>query len=398
MTSNKDPKPVGKRTKKKKKKEIKPFKGNSIPNGMLLLLLISILCIFGLYMVYSASYVGVVSASGELTSPWYYLVRQLRGIVLGVVLGYIFFRLPSMNIKAQRFIIGGFFVLSFLLLIYAYAFGDPINGSTRWIQLSFINIQPSELLKIALVLVVAFLLSKMKKHIVIFFLLSLIIPAMVAIENLSSGLLMVAAVFVMFAVYGLKKSQIITFTSIIGIFGVLFIFLEPYRLSRITNYLTMLVNPLKADYQTKESLYALANGGIAGKGITYSTQKFFYLPEHHTDFIFAIVGEELGFLGEIVLIGLFFLMIYLIYQIAIQTKTLFMKYACLGFGTLFAVQIVLNIGVVSGLLPVTGVTSPFLSYGGSSLMTSLMMIGFILGCSELKKERKNKWVRKRAII
>ena len=388
MASNKDPKPVRTRKKYKKKKAFKSFKGNKIPNGMLLLFLVSILCIFGLYMVYSASYVGVVSASGELTSPWYYLVRQLRGIVLGVILGYIFFRLPSMNVKAQRIIIGSFFIVSFLLLIYAYAFGEAINGATRWIQLPFINIQPSELLKIGLVLVVASLLSKMKKHIVIFFLLSLIIPAMVAIENLSSGLLMIAAVFVMFAVYVLKKYQIITFTSIIGVLGVLFILLEPYRLGRITNYLTMLVNPLKADYQTKESLYALANGGITGKGITYSTQKFFYLPEHHTDFIFAIIGEELGFLGEIILMGLFFLMVYFIYQIAIQAKTLFMKYACLGFGTLFAVQIVLNIGVVSGLLPVTGVTLPFLSYGGSSLMISLMIIGFVLGCSELKKERK----------
>ena len=388
MDSSKDPKPVNEHKKKKKRKSLSPFKGNSIPNGMLLLLLVSVLCIFGLYMVYSASYVGVVSASGELTSPWYYLVRQLRGIVLGVILGYMFFKLPTMNVKAQRIIIDGFFIVSFLLLIYAYGFGDTINGSTRWIQLPFISLQPSELLKIALVLVLAFLLSKMKKHIVIFFLLSLIIPAMVAIENLSSGLLMIAAIFVVFAVYGLKKYQIITFTSILAVFGVLFVLIEPYRMSRITNYLTMLVNPLKADYQTKESLYALANGGIAGKGITYSTQKFFYLPEHHTDFIFAIIGEELGFLGEIVLMGLFFLMVYFIFQIAIQAKSLFMKYACLGFGTLFAVQIVLNIGVVSGLLPVTGVTLPFLSYGGSSLMTSLMMIGFVLGCSELKKERK----------
>lgn len=391
MDSNKEQavaqkKPV--RRQPNKKKEMKSFKGNSIPNGMILLLLVSVMCIFGLYMVYSASYVGVMTATGELTPPWHYLVLQLRAIVPGIALGYIFYRLPSMNLNMQRFIIGGFFTVSLILLIVAYTFGEAMNGSTRWIQLPFINIQPSELLKIALVLVVAFLLSKMKKRIIIFFLLSLIIPGLVAIENLSSGLLMVAAVFVMFAVYGLRKRQIIIFTSIIGVFGALFILLEPYRLGRITNYLTMLVNPLKADYQTKESLYALANGGLAGKGITYSTQKFFYLPEHHTDFIFAILGEELGFLGEIIVMGLFFLMVYLIFQIAIKAKTLFMKYACLGFGTLFAVQIVLNIGVVSGLLPVTGVTLPFLSYGGSSLMSSLIMIGFILGCSELKKERK----------
>ena len=390
MNSNKDLKPVRICKKHKRKKVFRSFKGNKMPNGLLLLLLAIVLCIFGLYMVYSASYVGVVSASGKITSPWYYLVRQLRGIILGIILGYVFFRLPSMNEKTKRIIISGFFLVSFLLLIYTYVFSKAINGSTRWIQLSFINIQPSEFLKIALILVVAYLLSKMKNNIIIFFLFSLIIPAIVAIENLSSGLLMIIAVFVMFVIYGLKKYQIIIFTSIIGFFGVFFILLESYRLDRITNYLTMLVNPLKADYQIKESLYALANGGILGKGITYSTQKFFYLPEHHTDFIFAIIGEELGFLGEIILMGLFFLVVYFIYQIAIQAKTLFMKYACLGFGTLFAVQIVLNIGVVSGLLPATGVTLLFLSYGGSSLMTSLIMIGFVLGCSELKKDKKGR--------
>lgn len=387
MDSNKDIKLSKKNKKFKKKKVFRSFKANKIPNGILLLLLVSILCVFGLYMVYSASYVGVVSTSGELTSPWYYLVRQLRGILLGVILGYMFYRLPAMNIKIQRIIIVGFFIVSFLLLIYAYVFGEIINGSTRWIQLPFISIQPSELLKITLILVIAYLLSKtkIKKNIIIFFLFSLIIPAMIAIENLSSGLLIIAATFVMFSIYGLKKYQIITFTSLITVFSVLFILLEPYRLSRINNYFIMLANPMRADYQIKESLYALASGGIVGKGITYSTQKFFYLPEHHTDFIFAIIGEELGFLGEIILIGLFFLMIYLIYQIAVQAKTLFMKYTCFGFGTLLAIQIVLNIGVVSGLLPVTGVTLPFLSYGGSSLMTSLMMIGFVLGCSELKR-------------
>ena len=178
--------------------------------------------------------------------------------------------------------------------------------------------------------------------------------------------------------------------AVMGVVGFLgAVILAPYRMLRIVNFLGVWLNPLKADYQSKQSLYAIADGGILGVGITNSKQKFFHLPEHHTDFIFAIVGEELGFIGAAILIILLFILSFIIIQIALEAKNKFNKLAILGFGALFIFQTLLNLAVVTALSPVTGVTLPFISYGGSSIMSFLIIIGFILGTTVPKKRRKN---------
>lgn len=383
------------KSKENNREEVKPSVRGQENYGLALVIVTAVLIIFGLYMVYSASYVGVPSASGEITPPWYYLLKQVSSLIIGLFLAFLFYLLAQMQPANRNKVIIILVVVSTLAILFAYTFGPSLNGSRRWIQiLPFLNIQPSEFLKIALVLFAGMVLAKPRKKPLLLFMLFMIFPVLVAVENLSTGLLMAASVFVMFLFYGITKKQILAIMGTILGGGAIFVALEPYRLGRLTNYLGVLINPLKADYQVKQSLYALANGGFIGQGITNSKQKFFHLPEHHTDFIFAIIGEELGLIGEIFVLGLFFIFIYLIFKIALNSQDKFKRFSCLGFGTLIGAQILLNIGVVSGAFPVTGVTLPFISYGGSSLMSTLAIVGFVLGVSELKKRRKHGEKRK----
>ncbi|MDD2370691.1 MAG: FtsW/RodA/SpoVE family cell cycle protein [Firmicutes bacterium] len=379
-------------SKKNKKKElnINPTKtsvkskvGVSMPYNLRLIIVVGILLVIGAYMVFSASYVGV-----DNSPPWYYLIRHIIFMFIGIFMGLIFFNFG--RIKKKGPFIYGFMVVSLLLLGLAYLFGNTGGGSRRWISVGFINIQPSELIKPALILLIAHLLTRSKKPQIWLSLISaFIIFALVAVENFSSALIIILPVFVMLIVNGLKKKHYFAVLSIAAVGIPYFIFTKTYRLIRLLNFSHVWLNPLSADYQAKQSLYALADGSIVGVGITNSKQKFFLLPEHHTDFIFAIVGEELGFVGAVALILLLFVLSFIIIQIALETENRFGKLAILGFGALFIFQTLLNLSVVVALVPVTGVTLPFISYGGSSLISFLMIIGFILGASMPRKRKIN---------
>lgn len=371
-----------KKTKEVNKSSIKSKIGKTMPNNVYLIIVVAIMLIIGSYMVFSASYVGVDS-----NPPWYYLLRHLLFMMAGLVMGFLFFNLGK--VKNKSLIIYSFFFVSIALLITAYIFGNIGGGSRRWISLGSINIQPSELLKPALIILIAHLLTRKKKpYIWISLFTAGVVFALVAIENLSSALIIILPILVMLIVNGLKKEHYFAILGL-GSFGIAyFLITKTYRVIRVLNFFPVWFNPLAADYQAKQSLYALADGGIFGVGITNSKQKFFHLPEHHTDFIFAIVGEELGFLGAVALILLLFVLSFIIIQIALETENKFGKLAILGFGSLFIFQTLLNLSVVVALVPVTGVTLPFISYGGSSLVSFLLIIGFILGVS-LPRKRKS---------
>lgn len=368
---------------KLKNKKLKNSIGKKIPNSVSLIIIVSILLIFGSYMVFSASYIGV-----DDSPPWFYLLKHVFFIIAGIIFGTIFFKFSQL--KHKSLLIYSFMALAIVLLLIAYIFGETIGGSKRWINLGPINIQPSELLKPALVLLVAHLLTRRKKaNTGLAILISFVAAGLVAVENLSSAILLIIPVVVIFFVYGINKKPAFI-AGIIGVLGIVTaVILAPYRMLRIINFMGVWLNPLKADYQSKQSLYAIADGGIFGVGITNSKQKFFHLPEHHTDFIFAIVGEELGFIGAAILIILLFSLSFIIIQIALETTDKFNKLAIIGFGALFVSQTILNLAVVTALSPVTGVTLPFISYGGSSIVSFLIIIGFILGTTVPKKRRKN---------
>ena len=347
--------------------------------SLVIFTIVSFLCIFGLIMVYSSSYVGIDVSEGEVTSPFYFLFRQILGIFFGVFIAMFFYKLPKYSKINRNIFINLFFIFSVSLLIFLYFFGNAINGSIRWIQIGFLNIQPSEILKISMILLISNLLTKKKFNNIFYFFVFFIVLSLIAYSNLSSSLLIVISIFSIILFKGIKIKDFSIILFIISFFSGIFLIMKPYRILRLKNFFIILKNPLKASYQAKQSLYALANGGIFGRGITNSIQKFYYLPEHHTDFIFSIIGEELGLAGEFIIISLYFLLICFIFKIIINLEDLFLKYSCLGFSIILISQTILNIGVVSSLFPTTGVTLPFISYGGSSLMVSLVMIGFILG-------------------
>lgn len=370
-----------KKTKEQNKNMMRSKIGTSMPNNLLLIIIVVIMLVIGSYMVFSASYVGV-----DNNPPWYYLVRHLIFMLIGLIIGFVFFVFGRS--KNKTFWIYLFFIISVALLILAYTFGNIGGGSRRWISLGWINIQPSELLKPAMIIMIADLLTRSKKSKNWISLAAIgIVFALVAWENLSSALMILLPILVMLIVNGLKKEHYFTILGF-GALGIsYFVITKPYRVLRMLNFFPALLNPLVADYQAKQSLYALAEGGLLGVGITNSKQKFFHLPEHHTDFIFAIVGEELGFIGAVALILLLFVLSFIIIQIALETENRFGKLAILGFGSLFIFQTLLNLSVVVALLPVTGVTLPFISYGGSSLVSFLLIIGFILGVTMPRKRK-----------
>ena len=367
---------------KRPAKKVRATLGRSMPNSYILIILVLAALLFGPYMVFSASYVGV-----DDNPPWYYLVRHLANIAVGAAAGFAMFQLSRRKSLKWIYISMG---ASMALLIIAYVYGAVAGGSRRWINLGLLNLQPSEMIKVFVILLVARLLTRKKNAgIIIPLSISFTAAAMVAIQNLSSAILILLPVILMLIVYGISIRWILGIgaAGAAGFAG--FVLIEPYRQSRLVNYLSVLLNPVTADYQAKQSLYALADGGLLGVGITNSKQKFFHLPEHHTDFIFAIVGEELGFFIASLLILLLFLIGYIIIRIARESEDPFTRYSVFGFGVLFIGQTFLNLAVVTALFPVTGVTLPFISYGGSSVLSFLMIIGCILGLSLPKKRRSN---------
>ena len=279
-------------------------------------------------------------------------------------------------------------LLSFILLVLVLipGIGKVRNGSRSWFGLFGLGFQPSEVSKLSLIIFVSKYLSNNEKHkretykfifpiflvIVVFFLLILLEP------DFGTGMVIVMSLIGIIFISGVDVSIFykIGFLGIIGI--IILIMIAPYRLARILSFLNPWNDPLGSGFQMIQSLYAIGPGGLLGYGFLNSRQKHFYLPEPQTDFIFSIICEEFGFIGALTLIVLFILLYTLIIKCAMKQNDLFGKYLIFGLVFLLIFQTLLNLCVVVGLVPVTGVTLPFISYGGSSLVVSMTSIGIIL--------------------
>ena len=279
-------------------------------------------------------------------------------------------------------------LLSFILLVLVLipGIGKVRNGSRSWFGLFGLGFQPSEVSKLSLIIFVSKYLSNNEKHkretykfifpiflvIVVFFLLILLEP------DFGTGMVIVMSLIGIIFISGVDVSIFykIGFLGIIGI--IILIMIAPYRLARILSFLNPWNDPVGSGFQMIQSLYAIGPGGLLGYGFLNSRQKHFYLPEPQTDFIFSIICEEFGFIGALTLIVLFILLYTLIIKCAIKQNDLFGKYLIFGLVFLLIFQTLLNLCVVVGLVPVTGVTLPFISYGGSSLVVSMTSIGIIL--------------------
>lgn len=334
----------------------------------------------GLVMIYSASSIWAEYKTGN---PYYYLLRQGLFFFVGLI-GYIIAsKIPyTFWLKHANKIFFGCLLL--LILVLIPGIGIVRGGARSWIGIGDFSIQPAEFMKLGLIIFTSKFLSKNKgilkknRYFYLYMLFVGILFGLILLQpDFGSGLIMVVSI-VMLLFVGEFQLKNILIGILIAVFGLTAMILAaPYRLERIISFLNPWEDPLGSGFQIIQSLYAISPASLFGYGLFKSKQKYFYLPEPGNDFIFAIIVEELGILGGILLIFLFGFLIYLGYKLAKSAKDTFASYLVFGFTSLLMIQVFINIAVVIGLIPVTGVTLPFVSYGGSSLVISMFMMGII---------------------
>lgn len=345
--------------------------------------LVLVLLCFGLIMCFSAS---APSAQVQHGDSYYFLRKQLMWVVLGLVAMGLTMRIHYSIWKKYT----GAIVIASMVLLVITLFMPAINGARRWIGIGSASFQPSEVAKLAVIMLFAKRLEKQnwdKARYIQDFLPYLLVVgvygALLLLEpHFSCTMLICLVAYIMLYVSGARWSHLLgTLVPLIPAIGLIAV-ISPYRLKRITTFFDPFSDPTGDSWQIIQSLYAIGSGGLFGLGLGQSRQKYLYLPEPQNDFIFSIICEELGFLGAIAVIGLFALLIWRGIYIAINAKN---RYSCLlatGITALIAVQVVINIAVVTSSMPVTGMPLPFFSAGGSSLVFVMAAMGILLNISK----------------
>jgi cell division protein FtsW len=362
------------------------------------------LSLLGLVMVFSASSIYSLDAKG---SSYAILVRQFIFLVMSIPMAWVFSRL---SLAQWKFFARFGFVVSLFLLVLVQLIGKSVNGNHNWISLGFVDVQPSEVAKFLMILWAGFMLAKQERsgvdHTVV---LKRIAPAFV----LCIALIMAGRDLGTASIFACILAGLLWVSGLrLGVFGIglsiglvvfaIAILTSQYRVQRFLVFL----NPFAEDqyklygWQPAHSLLGLASGGIFGVGLGASRQKWGNLAEAHTDFIFAVIGEELGLFGTLATLLLLSILIFSIFKLALRAHDPMVRYVASGFGCWIAIQTILNIGSAISVLPVVGVTLPLVSYGGSALIATYMGIGFVLGAARrdpaIYKELQEsgiKWLR-----
>jgi cell division protein FtsW len=366
---------------------------------VLLFSVIALICI-GTTMIGSAS---IPYGDYKFHQPLYFITRQLIYLFVGMFAVFVAMRIPLKLWFGQTFLLW-FMVLILLVLVLIPGIGADVNGSKRWIKLAGFTFQPSEFAKFVMVVFTADYVVRREDEIRFswsgFFRLlgpMVTVLSMILLEpDLGASVVVVAS---MMAVFFLAGAPVRQFVVMLG--GALFslavaIIFEPYRLKRMTSFANPWDDELGADYQLKQSLIAFGRGEVTGTGLGHSVQKLSYLPEAHTDFLLAIIGEELGFVGIVCLFGLLMIMVASCMRIghrALTNQYASAGYLAYGIATIFLLQILVNGGMNMGMLPTKGLTLPFISYGGTSLVMSLMMIGVLLRIDQETQKPKMRSAR-----
>lgn len=337
-----------------------------------------IITIFGLVMISSSSYVW---AEYKFNNPYKYLINQGIFFILSLISMYVVSKIDyKILYKYSKVFI--LIVIIMLILVIIPGIGTVRNGSRSWFGIGGFGIQPSEFAKLAIIIFASKYLSENKNSRLPILFLGLFLFGLIMLQpDFGTGMVLIMIVVSLLFISGMKISFFIRI-GLLGVIGItILILIAPYRLKRILSFLNPWSDPLGSGFQIIQSLYAIGPGGLFGLGLGNSVQKHFYLPEPQTDFIFAIISEEFGFLGIVIVSILFLTIIISSINIAIKSKDLFSKYLVFGITFWISFQTILNLMVVVGLIPVTGVTLPFLSYGGSSLLILYTSIGIILNVS-----------------
>lgn len=334
---------------------------------------------FGLVMVYSTSSYTAELKTGNAT---YYLMRQMLHGGIGFVAMYVISKTDYRRWKDFSLLMIGVILV---LLVLVQVMGVTSNGAVRWIQIGPIQFQPSEVAKVVLALYTAHIttnkaarIGEIRKIIEVMF-LPLFVIALIADENLSTGIICAAICGVIIFVTSPKIKQFLLLGGGLIAFLAIFLLVAPYRQERIDIWW----HPEKYDkgYQTLQSLYAIGSGGVFGKGLGQSIQKLGFIPESHNDYIFSVICEELGLVGAIFVIAMFMFLIWRCIVIAFNTVDLYGALIVVGITTHIAVQVLINIAVVTNSIPPTGVPLPFISYGGTALIFLLIEVGIVLSVS-----------------
>ncbi len=350
------------------------------------------LLFFGLVMVTSAS-VNLAQSSGYFSL--YYTVRQAVYIIGGIVLMVLVMMTPQKHIERCS---GYLLFIALGLLFVVLLVGREINGSVRWLPLGLFNFQPSELAKLLLTIYLASYLKRRQEEvrngwwgfIKPLIVLLLVIGLLLAEPDFGASVVLVCTVMgmIFMAGAGIRQYLVLLVVALIGI--ALIAISEPYRISRLTTYMNPWAYQFGSGYQLTQALIAFGRGGWHGVGLGESIQKLFYLPEAHTDFIFSILGEELGLLGCIIALIMLFYVAFKALKIGRISEiqgAFFSAYLAYGTGLLLASQVCINVGVNTGLLPTKGLALPFFSYGGSNLLVSCLIVGLLLRIDYENRQR-----------
>lgn len=355
----------------------------------ILFIAIILTCIYGIIMIYSAS---SIWAEYKFNDKYHYVIMQSIFFLIGIILMIIISKIPyTYYLKKSNLIL--FICFCLLILVLIPGIGTVRNGSRSWFGIGGLGIQPSEFMKLALIIFTSKYIHNNPKTMksITKGAFPILIVTMIAFgiimlqPDFGTGTILVMTIVAILFISGVNFSFFIKI-GLIGMVGVVFLVLAaPYRVNRIVSFLNPWSDPLGTGFQAIQSLYAIGPGGLFGMGFGNSIQKHFYLPEPQTDFIFSIISEELGILGIITVASLFLIIILRCIKISVKAPDNFSKFLTFGIIFQLSFQTLLNLAVVVGLIPVTGVTLPFFSYGGSSLIITLISMGIILNISRYKQ-------------
>jgi len=349
-----------------------------------LLVTVLALGIVGLFTIYSATHASLVA---QRIDPGFYLKKQLTFVTLGIVVILV---AASFDYRFAKVYAGIVYVASLALLVLVRTpLGTTIRGSQRWFQLFGFQLAPSELAKLALVAMLAAFLSQLRSSD-----LSLqdlyrataiaAVPGLLVFlqPDLGTSIVMVAILVGILVVAGARPRHlgVLALTAVVLFFGTLQLGLvKDYQIARLTAFFDPQNDPQRSDYNRNQAEIAIGSGGLFGRGYLKGTQtNLDFVPEQHTDFIFTVVGEEFGFVGAIFVLMLFALLIWRAVRIALLAKDPFGTYLAAGIASMLAIQVFVNVGMTLGIMPITGIPLPFVSYGGSSFLTNCAAVGLLL--------------------
>lgn len=357
------------------------------------LLLVGVLVAFGLIMLLSAS---TPTASARFGNSYHFFLRQLIFVILGSGLMFGLSVIDYRNLKPYTRAL--FYIcIIMLVLVFLPGIGVSHNGARRWINLGFMELQPSEIMKVSIVMFFAALIEDKKYDVKDikyglsrYFIWIGIVAGLLMFETHLSGTIVICGIALCVLIVAGANASLIVGGGIAAI-GALWGFVAafmPNRLARITSFLNPFTDMQGTGYQTAQAIYAIGSGGIFGRGLGESVQKYSYIPEPYNDFIFAVICEELGLIGAIVIIGMFIGLIIRGIKIAAEADDVFGSLTVIGIMAHIAIQTILNIGVATASIPNTGVSLPFFSYGGTAIMILLAEMGIVLSVSRYSSKNK----------